>query len=183
MSIARNIIEFMGGKIDVYSEKGKGSTFVVTVTLQKVADYEMSLRKQSKLENLDYDFSGKRALLVEDNEVNIEITRNILKHKNLEVEVAVNGEEGVNAFLMHEPGYYDVILMDIRMPVMDGLTATKKIRNAEREDAKKIPIIAMTANVFEEDVRKSFEAGMDAHLSKPVDIKQMYFVLDGMIYG
>lgn len=183
LSIARNIIEFMGGKIDVYSEKGKGSTFVVTVTLQKVADYEMSLRKQSKLENLDYDFSGKRALLVEDNEVNIEITRNILKHKNLEVEVAVNGEEGVNAFLMHEPGYYDVILMDIRMPVMDGLTATKKIRNAEREDAKKIPIIAMTANVFEEDVRKSFEAGMDAHLSKPVDIKQMYFVLDGMIYG
>lgn len=183
LSIARNIIEFMGGKIDAYSEKGKGSTFVVTVTLQKVADYETSLRKQSKQEKLDYDFSGKRALLVEDNEVNIEITRNILTHKNLEVEVAINGEEGVNAFLSHEPGYYDVILMDIRMPVMDGLTATQQIRSAEHADSRRIPIIAMTANVFEEDVRKSFEAGMDAHLSKPVDIKQMYFVLDSMIYG
>lgn len=183
LSIVRNIIEFMGGKIDAYSEKGKGSTFVITVTLQKVADYETSLRKQSKLENLDYDFSGKRALLVEDNEVNIEITRNILTHKNLEVEVAVNGQEGVNAFLSHEPGYYDVILMDIRMPVMDGLTATQQIRSAERADGRRIPIIAMTANVFEEDVRKSFEAGMDAHLSKPVDIKQMYFVLDSMIFG
>ena len=89
----------------------------------------------------------------------------------------------MNCFLEHEPGYYDAILMDIRMPVMDGLTATRKIRSAGHEDSERIPIVAMTANAFEEDVRKSFEAGMDAHLSKPVDIKQMYFVLDGMIYG
>lgn len=183
LSISRNIIEFMGGRIDAYSEKGKGSTFVITVTLQKVEDCEASLRKQSKSENMEYDFTGKRALLVEDNEVNIEITRNILTHKNLEVDVAVNGEEGVARYLEHEPGYYDVILMDIRMPVMDGLTATRKIRESDHADSKKIPIVAMTANVFEEDVRKSFEAGMDAHLSKPVDIRQMYFVLDSMIYG
>ena len=127
-------------------------------------------------------YRQKRALLVEDNEVNIEITRNILLHKNLQVDVAVNGEEGVTHFLSHEPGYYDVILMDIRMPVMDGLTATRKIRESGREDGKTVPIVAMTANVFEEDVRKSLDAGMDAHLSKPIEITQMYAVLDSMIY-
>lgn len=183
LAIAKNIIEFMDGRIDAYSEKGKGSTFVITIMLERVADDEESARKRSKSENMDYDFTGKRALLVEDNEINIEITKNILLHKNLEVEVALNGEEGVAAYTSHEPGYYDVILMDIRMPVMDGFEATEKIRGAGREDSLHIPIIAMTANVFEEDVRKSFEAGMDAHLSKPLDIKQMYFVLDSMIYG
>lgn len=183
LAIAKNIIDIMDGRIDVYSEKGKGSTFVVTMELDKVTDYETSLRKQTKSEHLDYDFTGKRVLLVEDNEINIEITRNILFHKNFTVEVAVNGEEGVASFLAHEPGYYDVILMDIRMPVMDGLTATKKIREANHADSARIPIVAMTANAFEEDVRKSFEAGMDAHLSKPVNIRQMYSVLDSMIYG
>lgn len=183
LAIAKNIIDFMDGRIDAYSEKGKGSTFVVTVTLKKVVETEKSVSKQSKLEHMDYDFTGKRVLLVEDNEINIEITKNILTHKNLEVEVAVNGEEGVAYFLNHEPGYYDVILMDIRMPVMDGLTATRKIRSAEHPDSAKIPIIAMTANAFEEDVHKSFEAGMNAHLSKPVDVRQMYFVLDSMIFG
>lgn len=183
LAIAKNIIDFMGGRIDAYSEKGRGSTFVATVTLKKVVETEKSVSKQSKLEHMDYDFSGKRVLLVEDNEINIEITKNILTHKNLEVEVAVNGEEGVDDFLNHEPGYYDVILMDIRMPVMDGLTATRKIRNANHPDSTKIPIIAMTANAFEEDVHKSLEAGMNAHLSKPVDVRQMYFVLDSMIFG
>ena len=181
LAIARNIIEFMDGRIDAYSEKGKGATFVVTITLQKVAEDEESARKKNKSEHMDYDFSGKRALLVEDNEINIEITKNILLHKNLAVEVAMNGEEGVACYLAHEPGYYDGILMDIRMPVMDGLTATKQIRCSGRMDSLQIPIVAMTANVFEEDVRKSFEAGMDAHLSKPLDIKQMYFVLDSML--
>lgn len=183
LAIARNIVEFMDGRIDVYSEKGKGATFVVTILLEKVADDEERARKQSKSERMDYDFTGKRALLVEDNEINIEITKNILLHKNLEVEVAMNGEEGVARYLENDEGYYDVILMDIRMPVMDGLTATKQIRCSGRKDSLQIPIIAMTANVFEEDVRKSFEAGMDAHLSKPLDIKQMYFVLDSMICG
>lgn len=183
LAIAKNIIDIMEGRIDAYSEKGKGSTFIVTVDLKKVADYEESMRKQNKSERLDYDFTGKRVLLVEDNEVNIEITKNILTHKNFEVEVAANGEEGVASFLAHEPGYYDVILMDIRMPVMDGLTATKRIREAGHADGARIPIVAMTANAFEEDVRKSFEAGMNAHLSKPVDIRQMYSVLDSMIYG
>ena len=182
LSIARNIIEFMGGHIDAYSEKGKGSTFIVNVNLKRVRNSGEKLRGQGDVQAPDYDFNGKRALLVEDNEVNIEITRNILLHKNLQVDVAVNGEEGVMHFLSHEPGYYDVILMDIRMPVMDGLTATRKIRESGREDGKTVPIVAMTANVFEEDVRKSLDAGMDAHLSKPIEITQMYAVLDSMIY-
>ena len=183
LAVSRNIIEYMQGHIEAHSERGQGSVFVATVPLQMVENATEDISRQEKAERMDYDFTGKRALLVEDNEINIEITRNILKRKNLMVEVAVNGEEGVASYMSHEPGYYDVILMDIRMPVMDGLTAAKKIRSSERADSLRVPIIAMTANVFEEDVRKSFEAGMDAHLSKPMDIRQMYFVLDSMIFG
>ena len=146
-------------------------------------DNERSLRKQKQSLQLDYDFTGKRVLLVEDNEINVEITRNILVHKNFEVEVAMNGEECLEKFLQHEAGYFDAILMDIRMPVMDGLTATREIRASEHADHSRIPIIAMTANAFEEDVKKSFEAGMDGHLSKPVDIRQMYSMLDEIIFG
>ena len=182
LAVARNIIHFMDGRIDVYSEKGKGSTFVLTVPLERVENIGEN-EQQSREGRTDYDFTGKRALLVEDNEINVEITKNILTHKNLEVDVAMNGEEGVAKYMEHEPGYYDVILMDIRMPVMDGLTAAKMIRQSDRSDSLRIPIVAMTANVFEEDVRKSFDAGMDAHLSKPVDIKQMYFVIDSMLFG
>ncbi len=183
LSVARNIIEFMEGRIDVYSEKGEGTQFVVTIPLNRVEDSAASIRKQEKSRNLQYDFSGKRVLLVEDNEINIEITRNVLLHKGFTAEVAVNGKEAVEMFLSHEPDYYDVILMDIRMPVMDGLTATAKIRESGREDATRIPIVAMTANVFEEDVKKSFEAGMNAHLNKPVDVKQMYALLDELLFG
>lgn len=183
LSVARNIIEFMEGRIDVYSEKGEGTQFVVTIPLNRVEDSAASIRKQEKSRNLQYDFSGKRVLLVEDNEINIEITRNVLLHKGFTAEVAENGKEAVEMFLSHEPDYYDVILMDIRMPVMDGLTATTKIRESGREDATRIPIVAMTANVFEEDVKKSFEAGMNAHLNKPVDVKQMYALLDELLFG
>lgn len=183
LSIARNIIEYMDGRIDVYSQKGKGSTFIVMLNLERVEDTGDSLGRAGELAGEDYDFSGKRILLVEDNEINIDITRNILIHKNFEVEVAVNGKEGMECYIEHEPGYYDAILMDIRMPVMDGLTASKMIREAGREDSDRIPIVAMTANAFEEDVKKSFEAGMNAHLSKPVDIRQMYATLDQLIVG
>ena len=180
LTISKNIIDFMGGKIDVYSEKGKGSAFVVTVPLKTAKE---DRRRTERTTYQEYDFSGKRALLVEDNEINIEITRNILIHKNFMVDIAENGKAGVEQFLKHEPGYYDVILMDIRMPVMDGLAATRCIRESDHSDSKTVPIVAMTANVFEEDVKKSFDAGMNAHLSKPVDIKQMYAVLDELVTG
>ena len=170
----------MGGKIDVYSEKGNGTAFVVTVPLKTAKE---DRRRTERTIYQEYDFSGKRALLVEDNEINIEITRNILIHKNFMVDIAENGKEGVELFLKNEPGYYDVILMDIRMPVMDGLAATRCIRESDHPDSRTVPIVAMTANVFEEDVKKSFDAGMNAHLSKPVDIKQMYAVLDELVNG
>ena len=129
-----------------------------------------------------FDFTGKRALIVEDSDINIEIAKNILLHKHFDVEVALNGEEAVTTFSGHEAGYYDVILMDIRMPVMDGLEATKRIRQMEeRPDGRLIPIIAMTANAFEEDVKKSLEAGMNGHLSKPIDIQKMYALLDHLL--
>ena len=180
LTISKNIIDFMGGKIDVYSEKGKGSAFVVTVPLKTAKE---DRRRTERTTYQEYDFSGKRVLLVEDNEINIEITRNILIHKNFMVDIAENGKAGVEQILKHEPGYYDVILMDIRMPVMDGLAATRCIRESDHSDSKTVPIVAMTANVFEEDVKKSFDAGMNAHLSKPVDIKQMYAVLDELVTG
>lgn len=184
LAISKNIIDFMGGKIDAYSTKDSGTTVVVTVVLDKVEEKPGGLQKeQKKSGEKEYDFTGKRVLLVEDNEINIEITKNILVHKNFEVDVTLNGKEGVEQFLSKGSGYYDAILMDIRMPVMDGLTAAKMIRESSHVDSKTIPIIAMTANVFEEDVKKSFEAGMNEHLSKPVNIRQMYGLLHKVIFG
>ncbi len=180
LSIAKNMIELLNGSIDIYSEKGKGTTVIITIIVDKKRKASENATNAEAAST--YDFAGKRALIVEDNDINIEIAKNILVHKNFLVEVAVNGEECVDMFKAHEPGYYDVILMDIRMPVMDGLTATKIIRNLDREDAAFIPIVAMTANAFEEDVKKSFEAGMNGHLSKPIDIRKMYALLEEVIY-
>ena len=126
---------------------------------------------------------GKRVLLAEDYEMNLEIGTELLKLCGAEVTQARDGQEAVGLFRESEPGWFDVILMDIRMPVMDGLAATRCIRESDHADSKTVPIVAMTANVFEEDVKKSFDAGMNAHLSKPVDIKQMYAVLDELITG
>lgn len=129
------------------------------------------LREQKELPTAPVrDFSGKRILLVEDDELNREITREILKSCHLDVETATNGKEALRAFLSHPAGYFSSVLMDIRMPVMDGLTAAKEIRLSRREDAAAIPIIALSANAFEEDRQKSKDSGMNAHISKPVDI-------------
>ena len=181
LAITKNIVELMNGTIDVQSKKGEGSTFTITVVV-KQERRQQKRPKESGSKGIHYDFTGKRALIVEDSDINIEIAKNVLLHKNFEVEIALNGEEAVSAFKEHEKGYFDVILMDIRMPVMDGLEATKKIRNMEeRPDGAKIPIVAMTANAFEEDVKKSLEAGMNGHLSKPIDVKKMYALLDMLL--
>ncbi len=178
LAISKALIELLGGRIDVYSKKGRGTTMVVALTLQKTEEMKRCpCREDVWQEHAEYDFTGKRALLVEDNEINIEITRNLLQHRNLEVEVARNGKEGVECYVRHEPGYYDIILMDIRMPVMDGLEATRKIRYADRADSETVPIVAMTANVFEEDVHRAMEAGMDEYLTKPLDVWKMYGII------
>lgn len=176
LAIAKNTIDLMNGMITVDSTKGEGTCFAIDVDLRK--ERRKTQRLKTDAEDKNYDFAGKRVLLVEDNTINIEIEKNILLHKDFVVEVALNGQEAVAAFKAHEPEYYDVILMDIRMPVMDGLEAAKCIRNMEgRTDGEQIPIIAMTANAFEEDVKKSFAAGMNGHLSKPIDIRKMYELL------
>ena len=178
LAITKSIVDLMNGNIDVQSKKGEGTTFTITVTV-KLERRSRMRPKEDGVKAVSYDFTGKRALVVEDSDINIEIAKNILLHKNFDVEVALNGEEALNAFESHEAGYYDVILMDIRMPVMDGLEATKAIRSMDgRPDGSNIPIVAMTANAFEEDVKKSLEAGMNGHLSKPIDIKKMYALLD-----
>ena len=181
LAITKNIVELMQGEIKADSKKGVGTTFSIQISLKK----ERRSKKRPKMQEgtySSYDFSGKRALIVEDSDINIEIAKNILKHKNFEVEVALNGEEAIKSFVESEAGYYDVILMDIRMPVMDGLEATRCIRTLkERPDGKYIPIVAMTANAFEEDVKKSLEAGMNGHLNKPIDILKMYALLDQLI--
>ncbi|MEG1163725.1 MAG: response regulator, partial [Anaerovoracaceae bacterium] len=137
-----------------------------------------NLNQEAKRE---YDFTGKRVLLVEDHILNIEVAKKLLMAKGLEVEVAENGIQAIETFAQKKDGYYDIILMDIRMPVMDGLTATKSIRQMRKLDAKTIPIVAMTANAFEEDVEKTKAAGMDAHLAKPIEPSLLYKTIDNFL--
>ena len=127
------------------------------------------------------DLNGKRILVVEDNDINREIAEAVLQKRGIITETAVNGQEAVEMFSSHVPGYYDLILMDIRMPIMGGLTATKRIRSMERDDAETIPIVAMTANAFSKDVEASLDAGMDAHLSKPIEPNLLYSTISKFV--
>ncbi|MEG1917025.1 MAG: response regulator, partial [Oscillospiraceae bacterium] len=136
--------------------------------------YSAKLQQENPPAPTVYDFSGKRVLLVEDHLLNIEVAKKMLSAKHLEVEVAENGLLALETFAQQEAGYYDGILMDIRMPVMDGLTAAKAIRQMRKADAATIPIIAMTANAFEEDIEKTKAAGMNAHLTKPIEPALLY---------
>ena len=177
LAITKNIVELMNGEISVTSKKGIGTTFSIVLSLKKERRSKKRPKEQEgKMQS--FDFTGKRALIVEDSDINIEIAKNILLHKHFDVEVALNGEEAVTTFSGHEAGYYDVILMDIRMPVMDGLEATKRIRQMEeRPDGRLIPIIAMTANAFEEDKKNAYEAGMNWHIAKPIKIDELMSAL------
>ena len=135
------------------------------------------LREENKA-----DLTGKRILLAEDMQVNAEIMTMVLEMREMQVEVAENGLIALNKFEESEPYYYDAVLMDMRMPEMDGLESTRRIRSLDREDAKEIPIIALTANAFDEDVQRSLQAGMNAHLSKPVEPERLYSTLEDLIH-
>ena len=172
MAITRNLVEAMGGTIDVESELGQGSCFEVLIDLRIAEDRSVSSTVQEeKNEQNDNIFQGMRFLCAEDNELNAEILTELLKIEGAECTICENGEEILKTFEKSAPGDYDMILMDVQMPVMNGYEATKAIRRSSHELAKKIPIIAMTANAFSEDIQHSLAAGMNAHVSKPIEMK------------
>ena len=172
MAITRNLVKAMGGTIDVESELGQGSCFEVLIDLRIAEDRSVSSTVQEeKNEQNDNIFQGMRFLCAEDNELNAEILTELLKIEGAECTICENGEEILKTFEKSAPGDYDMILMDVQMPVMNGYEATKAIRRSSHELAKKIPIIAMTANAFSEDIQHSLAAGMNAHVSKPVEMR------------
>lgn len=170
MAIVKELLERMGGTIQIDSVENQGTTIHVVIPFE-IAEESAAVQEMSELpkENL----SGRRILLVEDNELNREIAAFLLKDEGISVTEAEDGQQAVECFLKMPEGYYDAVLMDIMMPVMDGYQATRAIRGSGKKDAEMIPIIAMTANAFAEDKRKTMEAGMDAHLSKPINVPEL----------
>ena len=174
MAIAKNLVEKMGGTITFESKEGAGTTFVIRVPFRIDTDRESKVETGEKTE---VSIRGLHILLAEDNELNMEIAEFMLQNEGADVTKAWNGEEVVEIFEKSRPDEFDVILMDIMMPVMNGYEATKMIRSMDREDAKAIPIIAMTANAFTEDRIRAKEAGMDEHVAKPVDAELLIKVI------
>ena len=177
LAITKRIVDMMGGTIAVQTEKGKGTEFTITVAFPLAEPEE----EVGSGEAEEVSFEGLRALLVEDNEINIEIAQMILEEAGFLIETAENGEVAVEMTARSEPGYYDVILMDIQMPVMDGYEAAKAIRALPDARLAGIPIIAMTANAFQEDIRKAVEVGMNGHIAKPLDIPSMNATLRNVL--
>ena len=173
LAISNRLVHMMDSKIELQSEPGQGSTFGFHVTLEVAKEQKGT----KKIEQKSLNVEGKRILVVEDNELNMEIITTVLEDYKLIVEKAYNGQKALDMVKNKEPRYYDLIFMDIMMPVMDGLEATKEIRRLPRRDCQEIPIIAMSANAFDEDVKKSLASGMNAHLSKPIDLRKLEEVL------
>lgn len=184
LAISKNIVNLFHGQIDVISSKGNGSTFLVKVSVGVAKEYHKLVKQEPKSEQEEfYSFTNKRVMIVEDNEINLEVAKTILEHVGILVDCEKNGKDAVERFSESPSGYYHAILMDIRMPVMDGLDATKLIRQMDKEDAKRIPIIAMTANAFEEDIQKSITAGLSCHMTKPIEPKSLYKTLGKVLKG
>ena len=178
MPITKKLVEKMGGTISFESKEGTGTTFVIRIPFQIDADMKDRTETEEKTET---SIQGLHVLLTEDNELNMEIAEFVLQNEGAVVTKAWNGQKAVDIFRKNRPGEFDVILMDIMMPVMNGYEAAKMIRSLDREDAKVIPIIAMTANAFTEDKMRAKEAGMDEHIAKPVDGKLLVKVINELV--
>ena len=178
MPITKKLVEKMGGTISFESKEGTGTTFVIRIPFRIDTDRKDRTETEEKMET---SIQGLHVLLTEDNELNMEIAEFVLQNEGTVVTKAWNGQEAVDIFRKSSPGEFDVILMDIMMPVMNGYEAAKMIRSLDREDAKVIPIIAMTANAFIEDRMRAKEAGMDEHIAKPVDRKLLVKVINELV--
>ena len=184
MAITKSLVDMMNGTINVESEKGKGTEFTVVVTLKRSERMDAAAGEraaQAADADAGYTLAGRRVLIAEDMEINAEILMDILEMEEIEADHAENGRIAVDMFSASDPGAYSAVLMDIRMPEMDGLEAAEAIRALDRPDAKTIPIIALTANAFDEDVQRSLQAGMNAHLTKPVEPEVLYRTLEELI--
>ena len=169
LTVVKTYVDMMEGTVNVESSVGEGSVFTVKILFR--LDEEAPIQKASQMQALDrLSLVGKRILLVEDNELNAEITEELLTQSGFVIETAMNGEKALEKVGKSEPGYYSAVLMDIQMPVMDGYEATRRIRKLENRALANVPIIALSANAFPEDQQKSIESGMDAHFSKPIEI-------------
>ena len=177
MAISKSIVDMMGGTIAVSSVEGEGSEFVVDVEFARCDKVEEEPESPVDLEKL----AGKRVLLAEDNELNQQIALAILEEAGFVVDIAVNGEQAVEQIESAQAGHYDLVLMDVQMPVMDGYEATKRIRALDDAGKASVPIVAMTANAFEEDRQDAFEAGMNDHLAKPYDVSKMMRTISNVL--
>jgi signal transduction histidine kinase len=177
MAITKEFVDLMGGTISVESELGKGTCFTVELTF----DIDKDAKEEVKEEAAELNLKGMKVLLVEDNELNMEIAEEIMHDEGIITTEATDGKQAVDVFAQSKPGDFDAILMDIMMPVMNGYEATKAIRAMDHPSAKTVPIIAMTANAYREDVEHALEAGMNAHVAKPIDIGLLLSVLDECI--
>lgn len=174
LAIAKQIVEAMKGKINVSSQTGKGTEFLLGFKFTKAEKTEVTSKA---IKSAKADFTGRRVLLVEDNDMNREIAVELIGMTGVTVETAVNGLEAVERIITSPEGYYDIVFLDIQMPIMDGYEAARQIRRLSRDDIKDLPIVAMTANAFSEDVAMAKEAGMNQHIAKPVDMERIMTVL------
>ena len=173
MAIVKQLVDLMGGNISISSKENVGTKVVISIIFEILKDEKEMEAKMNEYQ----DLKGMKVLVVEDNDINMEIVETLLKEVGVIISKAFNGEEAVRIFEASEPNSFDVILMDILMPVMNGYNATKAIRSLDREDAKNIPIIAMTANAYDKDKKKAIEAGMNNHVIKPIKIEKLYDML------